>query len=125
MSEKRFNGTMLQNLHMFSRVWGCGAMPKTALITTNWPLGPDNVLDRREEEMRAEHWKNLIDKGLRVCRFQLDYSSAWDVINSLLNHTNDVDLPILSFVAEESKLLCFVREEIPDPEICPNFTRII
>jgi len=103
ISDKRFTGTSRQHLLMFSRLCGYEALPKTVLVTTNWPSDPDDVLDRREEEMKSDHWKTLTDKGLQVCRFQRDYSSAWGIINSLLGHTNDLDPQIVVVVAEMEK----------------------
>ena len=59
-------------------------MPRTVLVTTNWPLDRNAVLEEREAEMKGEHWKMLIEKGLEVCRFQRNQSSAWSIINLLL-----------------------------------------
>jgi hypothetical protein len=62
-------------------------MPKTVLVTTNWPSDPNAVnavLERREEEMRGEHWKTLIEKGLDVRRFQRNRESALDIVGRLL-----------------------------------------
>ena len=59
-------------------------MQMTVLVTTNWPSDLNDVLERREEEMKGEHWKTLIEKGLDVRRFQRDSDSAWDIINHLL-----------------------------------------
>ena len=59
-------------------------MQKTVLVTTNWPPHRDDILERREEEMKGEHWKTLIKKGFDVRRFQENPSSAWDVISLLL-----------------------------------------
>ncbi|KAJ3516333.1 hypothetical protein NLJ89_g1186 [Agrocybe chaxingu] len=92
ISAKRFTGTARQNLVMFSRLCGEVALQKTELVTTNWESNNKEVLERRESEMKAEHWKTLIDKGVKVQRFQRDSGSrsAWDVLNTLLGHI-DVD----------------------------------
>jgi hypothetical protein len=78
-------------------------MPKTALVTTNWPSGPDDILIQRENEMKANHWKAFIDQGLRVFQFHQEFSEAWGVINYLLNHMGDRDVPFAMAMADESK----------------------
>ena len=97
ISAKRFTGTARQSLLMFSRLCGYDAMPKTVLVTTNWPSDHDDVLVRRENEMKGEHWKSLIEKGLEVRQFQRNEPSAWDIINFLLQRNsadNRLDLRI-------------------------------
>jgi hypothetical protein len=84
ISAKRFTGTARQNLLMFSRLCGYDAMPKTVLVTTNWPSDRNAVLEGREEQMKGEHWNTLVEKGLHVRRFQRDRDSAWNIITHLL-----------------------------------------
>ena len=120
MSEKQFNSTARQNLSMFSRLCGDGAMPKIVLVTTNWLSDPDNVLKRREEDLMCNHWKAHIDKGLEVRRFQRNQKSAWDIINLILREIpttlrqrNDADNRLnLRIQAELGRL----REVIPETE---------
>jgi hypothetical protein len=73
-------------------------MPKTVLATTNWPSGLSADLERREEEMKSEHWNTLIEQGLDVRRFQRNRDSAWGIIGhllqgipSILRQRNDLD----------------------------------
>jgi hypothetical protein len=77
---------------MFSRLCGYDAMRKTVLVTTNWPLDRDAVLEQRETEMKGEHWKTLIEKGLQVHRFHRDKSSAWNIINHLLRGMQSISI---------------------------------
>jgi len=95
---------------MFSRLCGYDTMPKTVLVTTNWPSNPDAILEQREKEMRGEHWKTLIGNGLQVHRFQQTRSSAWDIINLLLQRNeNQLDLQIQSELIK-------LRMDIPETE---------
>jgi hypothetical protein len=98
-------------------------MGKTALVTTNWSSDPYDVLDRREEEMKGEHWKPLIENGLRVFRFQRNMASAWVIINSLLNRTNNLDLQI-GVDSTEGESLYFVCHENPDSKTSPDPRKI-
>ena len=115
ISAKRFTGTARQNLLMFSRLCGCDAMSRTVLLTTNWLSDHNTILERREEEMKGEHWKTLIDKGLEVHRFHRNRSSAWEVINTLLRGVpsiltdNHLDLQIQSELIK-------LRMTIPETE---------
>ncbi|KIM39591.1 hypothetical protein M413DRAFT_74822, partial [Hebeloma cylindrosporum] len=84
ISAKRFTGTARQSLLMFSSLCGYEAMPKTVLVTTNWPLGCSDVLEQREAEMKGEHWRTLMEKGLEVRRFHRTRDSAWDIIDHVL-----------------------------------------
>ena len=82
---------------MFSRLCGHDATPKTVLVTTNWPSHRDEVLEQRQKEMKDKHWKRLVEKGLDIRRFQQNRSSAWEIINLLLqrnNADNGLDLQI-------------------------------
>jgi len=67
-------------------------MRKTVLVTTNWPSDSDALLERREEEMKGEHWKGLIGNGLQVRRFHRDKSSAWNIINHLLRGMQSISI---------------------------------
>lgn len=98
-------------------------MPKTALVTTNWSSDPDGILVQREHEMKETHWKAFIDEGLRVFRFHQTPSEAWNIINYLLDHTNNSDVPFPMAIADESKWLYSVRRENPDPNISSKFSQ--
>ena len=85
-------------------------MPKTVLVTTNWQPDSNAVLEQREKELKHEHWKTLIEKGLKVRRFQGNQPSAWDVINLFLQRErNNSDLHI-------QKELIKHRMTIPETE---------
>ncbi|KIM39590.1 hypothetical protein M413DRAFT_193656 [Hebeloma cylindrosporum] len=85
---KQFNATERRNLAKPSTSAWCNDMRKTVIVTTNWPSCSDPILEKREQEMKDEHWKTLIEAGLQVRRFQGDSSSAWRVIDSLLDGIN-------------------------------------
>lgn len=106
ISVKRSNGKA-----PLSRLRVPAAMPKTALVTTNWSSDPDGILVQREHEMKETHWKAFIDEGLRVFRFHQTPSEAWDIINYLLDHTNNSDVPFPMAMADESKWLYSTPEK--------------
>lgn len=57
------------------------------LTTVKWDRaelvsGPD--YNRRENELRRGVWKGIGDGGAKICRFRNTNSSAWEVINTIL-----------------------------------------
>ena len=80
-SAKQSLGAVGQNLRGLSHLCGydLAAMP-TMLVTTKSDRDPT-----LEEKMKWEHWKML---RLEVRRFELNLSSAWDVMHLLLHPIN-------------------------------------
>jgi len=110
ISVKRSNGKAPH-----SRLWDRAAMPKTALVTTNWSSDTEAILVKREQEMKEIHWKAFIDEGLCIFHFHQTSSDAWDIINHLLDHMSNVDVPVAMTIADESKWLYSIYQENPDP----------
>jgi len=77
-------------------------MKKAVLVTTNWSDTGDKreresklkEKDQRERELKAKHWKDIIQKGGKVQRFLQNQESAWDIINNLLE-SDDLGVPLL------------------------------
>jgi len=90
-------------------------MQKTALVTTNWSSDANSILVQREQEMKKTHWKAFIDEGLRIFHFHQTSSDAWDIINYLLDHMSDLDVPFAMTMVDESKWLYSIYQENPDP----------
>jgi len=58
-------------------------MPNFVIATTMWnQIGKERGL-QREDELLKTFWKNMVDGGCKVERFQDSYESAWQVIGSL------------------------------------------
>ena len=70
-------------------------MKKTVLVTTNWDSGTYDELCKRENEMKEEHWRSIIQKEGKVHRFLRNGKSAWDIINILLLQCADIQGPLL------------------------------
>ncbi|KAJ3516334.1 hypothetical protein NLJ89_g1187 [Agrocybe chaxingu] len=106
ITTKRVTNAALRNLGFFSRIFGHDAIGKMILVTTNWEASVSGALERREMEMKSDHWKNLLENGAAVRRFHpISLSSAWDIIDTLLRRLDppcshdcaviDVVIPIL------------------------------
>lgn len=115
ISAKRFAGAERHHLEMLSALCGPFGLQKTVIVTTHWPSGHDANLEARENEMKDEHWKSFIGKGLQVRRFHQDSSSAWGVIGAIL--IDDIKPLDLQFdMVLTSKWLYSVHQENPDPK---------
>ena len=69
------------------------------------------VLERREEEMKGEHWKTLIDNGLQVRRFHRDKSSAWNIINHLLRGMQSISI-VMQLTDADNRLDLQIQTEL-------------
>ena len=58
-------------------------MPNVVIVTTMWGRGFDAEGERREAEMKATFWADMLARGCRVERFRNTYQSAWSVIDGL------------------------------------------
>ena len=65
---------------MFTSICGQEALPNVVVATTMWgEVKPENG-ERREKELKANFWKDLLEHGCQVKRFDDTYESAWDIV---------------------------------------------
>jgi len=87
-------GSSLKNLRIFATLCGQKAMPNVIIVTTKWTEVPTEREVRREQELKAGFWKDMITNGCETARFTDTYDSAWSVIGSLGDkHRPQVLLP--------------------------------
>ena len=88
ISVLRFPGTARRNLEVFKRLCGDAAFDKVLLCTTQRGQGSfcDGV--EREAEMKTLHWKEMVDKGSQVGRFEGDQQSAWEMVSIFLQRAS-------------------------------------
>ena len=70
-------GSLLKNLRMFIGLCGQKAMPNVVIATTMWGEVKTEHGERREKELKDTFWKDLLDKGCRVERFEDTYESCY------------------------------------------------
>ena len=58
-------------------------MPRVILATTMWGEVREKTGERREKELKENFWKDMLEDGCRVERFEATYESAWHIIGSL------------------------------------------
>jgi len=82
-------GSVLKNLEMFATLCGQKAMPNVIIATTMWGEVKRENGERREQELKREFWKGMVDDGCRTERFKDSYDSAWHIIGNLVKKNQD------------------------------------
>ena len=80
-------GTPLKNLHMFEKICGDN-FSRVVLTTTMWDEVETDVGERREEQLRTDYWKAMIERGSSVQRFYQDQKSAFVVLAPIIEEVN-------------------------------------
>ncbi|KIM82904.1 hypothetical protein PILCRDRAFT_820198 [Piloderma croceum F 1598] len=94
ISESRMKGSALKNLRIFATLCGQKAMPNVIIVTTKWTEVPIERGVRREQELKAGFWNDMIADGCEIARFEDTYESAWSIIGGLGDrHRPQVLLP--------------------------------
>ena len=78
-------GATNKNLSVFQRLCGDKALTRVVLGTTNW--GEVNI-ERgadRERQLATNFWKNMIDSGSKMLRFDNTKESARAILNTILD----------------------------------------
>jgi hypothetical protein len=115
ISLKRFTGTARRNLEMFRRLCGEDALEKVVFVTTSWQMDAPDDHERREEQLKSNHWRPMIDKGANVRRFlgTGDSAQAWEILKILLQHADhlaDIDRLLIQQEVVDRRL------PVPDTE---------
>jgi hypothetical protein len=75
-------GSLLKNLRMFMSLCGQEAMPNVVLVTTQWKRLVNMAEGERwEAELMDGFWKDLLNDGCKVERFEDTFDSAWNIID--------------------------------------------
>jgi len=83
ITDNRMTGSLLKSLKIFTNLCGQEVMPNVVIATTMWGEVKTEHGERREKELKDTFWKDLLDRGCRVERFEDTYESAWFVIDHL------------------------------------------
>jgi len=84
ITDSTMAGSPLKNLQMFASMCGQKALPHVALVTTMWgSIQEPGLGEQRETQLKETFWKDMIEKGCKVERFEESRDSAWRVIDGL------------------------------------------
>ena len=118
IAENRMKGTTLRNLKMFRQLCGEKALEMVVLGTTNWGEVDESVGKRREDQLRGNFWKEMIESGSETRRFHNTQESAQAFLDRIL----DKNKPrILSSTSNDRSLriqeeLVNLQRSIPETE---------
>jgi hypothetical protein len=81
----------LANLKLFEKLVGKSPLGKIILVTTMWDsLNDEEGLNiTRENELKKTYWKQMINNGSQMVRFDRNRESGWKIVDNLLNQGNE------------------------------------
>ena len=88
INEPRFSGQSARNLRMFKNLCGSETYQNVVVLTTHWDSNdPQDVKERREEELKTKFFKDIVSGGARFMRHDRTLSSARDVLHHIFTLT--------------------------------------
>ncbi|KAG6916775.1 hypothetical protein DXG01_005357 [Tephrocybe rancida] len=107
ITQPRMTWVMRKNLNMFEKLCGPNAASSIILATTKWDeISPRNVGERREAQLRDEHWKDMLKEGSQLRRFEGTQISAQTIVEGILARTALIDaLQVQLELVKVNKLL--------------------
>jgi hypothetical protein len=84
ISQERIRRSFVKNYHMFIKLCGDDAMRNVIIVTTKWTEVTPEEGERREQQLRVEFWKDVLQKGAVVARFMHTHESAWEIVDQLV-----------------------------------------
>lgn len=84
ISDNRMAGSPLKNLRMFEQLCGKAALRNIILTTTMWDEVDEEIGQSRENQLRENYWKFMLESGSDCARFLGTFESAWSIIEPLL-----------------------------------------
>ena len=79
-------GTARNNLDMFRKLCGDDALKNVVLGTTKWSDVTSEAGQRREQQLRDTYWKEMLQHGSVIMQVHADSSSAWKIVNRILEN---------------------------------------
>jgi hypothetical protein len=76
--------SFIRNYTMFTKLCRDDAMKHVILVTTKWARVEPGEGAEREEQLKAEFWNDMLDKGAVTARFMRTHDSAWSIVDQLL-----------------------------------------
>jgi len=96
ITQSRMLGAARRNLDMFQKLCGKDATRNVILATTKWSEISPELGERREKQLRGEHWQDMLLLGSRMRRFESTQTSARYIIDDILAR-NAVDPTLIQF----------------------------
>ena len=85
ISQNRVLGTTRKNVKVFRELCGKEMLPNVVLATTKWGrVAAERGAAVEKQQLRDYLWKNMIESGSTMCRFQDTCESAWEITDIIL-----------------------------------------
>ncbi|KIW84133.1 hypothetical protein Z517_03380 [Fonsecaea pedrosoi CBS 271.37] len=78
----RVSGSILRNLTVMKRMLGVQSFPHLTLVTSMWDTIDPSLGEKREAELQASFWSDLVQFGAKTARFSGDATSAAKVLDT-------------------------------------------
>ncbi|KAH6917876.1 P-loop containing nucleoside triphosphate hydrolase protein [Coprinopsis sp. MPI-PUGE-AT-0042] len=83
------------NLKVFQRLCGKGALAKVRMVTTKWSLCPDPmIVDRREEQLKSNFWREMVEGGSELSRLDDKPASAIHILEEIIANSRYVEVAL-------------------------------
>ena len=84
ISLSRMLGATRKNLEVFQKLCGDDAFRSVILGTTKWGDVFKEEGDMRTEQLRDNYWRDMVDQGSKVFKFEDSSKSAWTMVDSIV-----------------------------------------
>ncbi|KAG6829870.1 hypothetical protein H0H92_003214 [Tricholoma furcatifolium] len=107
ISHTRWEGSMRRNFEVFEKLCGALASRKVVMVTTMWDKVSREEGERRENELRDEYWRKMLDDGSVIHRAGGLKNQMWaqDTVDYLLAKEAYYPLQIQRELVEVNKAL--------------------
>ena len=113
ISVPRMPGPISKSLVVFQKLSGKGALNRVVLCTTKWSDIHQEKGERRTELLKESHWKEMIQSGSTLHKFEDSQKSAWDVIAPIIEEDRFGNMDALQI----QKDLVEAKKLMPDTEV--------
>jgi hypothetical protein len=76
----------MKNIRLFRSICGEQAMPNVVIVTTMWSkVGREDGINR-EDELKKEVWREMLEDGCKIERFEDTRESAWRIVSNIIKN---------------------------------------
>lgn len=84
ITDIKMSGTSMKTLQICRKICGQDALKNVMLVTTRWSEVDKSIGAQREEELRTNFWKFMLEFGSTMARYHGDQDSAVAIASQLL-----------------------------------------
>ena len=74
------------DLNMLKMLFSDNAAKNFVLLTTKWSNVRESEGRLREQQLRKEHWRAMLNQGARMARYKNTPESAWSIVESVVGN---------------------------------------